>query len=82
MTPKDKAKELMNKYTNLTDNCDCLEYMCVCFTLYEYKAKQCVLIAVDEIDKVLQSSSTKEDPYINLLSLEYWQEVKQEINNL
>lgn len=47
MTAKDKAKELIDKYINLTEECDCLEYMCVCFSIPEYKAKQCALIAVE-----------------------------------
>ena len=95
MTPKEKAKELYNKNYRLfqnVDNCfgDCEEeykkgnctnsgHGCgIWFNL----SKQCALIAVDEIDRVLQSASTKEDPYVNLLSLEYWQEVKQEIEIL
>ena len=88
MTPKEKAKELINKYINLTEECNCLEYMCVCFRISEYKAKECALIAVDEIINVC--------PYIDLKIREtedqlsafdfqfvsYWQEVKQEIEKL
>ena len=79
MTPKEKAEELVEKYINLTDYCDCLEYMCVCFTMYDYKAKQCALIAVEEILNTLYSI-----PFGNALDneLEYWEEVKQEIEKL
>ena len=73
MTPKEKAKELIDKYTNLTNDCDCLEYMCICFRIGEYDAKRCALIAADEILSV---------PY--LLKNEHWfyKEVKQEIEKL
>ena len=72
MTAKEKAKELIDKYINLTEECDCLEYMCVCFRISEYKAKQCALIAVNEI---LNLDIYQSDQW-------YWQEVKQEIEKL
>ena len=65
MTPKEKAKELFDKY----------------WTLIGYKIegsvgrlviKQCALIAVDEILGFLSYQS----------HIKYWQEVKQEIENL
>ncbi|MBP6357754.1 MAG: hypothetical protein KA311_00245 [Sediminibacterium sp.] len=65
MTPKEKAGELVNKF---------LQYTPVEFE-YEY-AKQCALIAVDEI---LESYKTKDLIYPK--EVIYWQEVKQEINN-
>jgi hypothetical protein len=61
MTPKEKAKELFDKYTKFQNGYG-----------YEYKAKQCALIAVDEL--ILYAHNNY---YHN-----YWQEVKQEINNL
>jgi len=73
MNPKEKAKELILKYTNLTDKCDCLEYMCVCFSMYDYKAKQCALIAVDEVLSV---------PYLLKSESWFYKEVKQEIEKL
>ena len=61
MTPKEKAEELVNKYSIWCWN----EVVCD----YEI-AKQCALIAVDEIiDK---------DGYNN----DYWKEVKQELEKL
>ena len=45
-------------------------------------AKQCALIAVDEIDDIYQKLTPKDDPYYFLLELEYWQQVKQEINGI
>ena len=64
MTPKEKAKELVEKMAiyHWTDVCD-----------YE-GAKQCALIAVDEILK-------RNEP-IQGHFWDYWEQVKQEINNL
>jgi hypothetical protein len=77
MTPKEKAKELFDKYYIV-----CQEYteeiQC------SIQAKQCALIAVDEIIQQWEVIDT----YIADLggqlnqSLKYWQEVKQEIQNL
>ena len=59
MTPKEKAKELIDKYLN-ADYTD----------INIHGAKQCALIAVDEI---LEECRIGMDWY--------WQEVKEEINN-
>ena len=75
MTPKEKAEELVERMAYSCRECD-----------YEFKAKQCALIAVDEI---LWVTSTKESWFNvkgkyeerNLLN-PYWVEVKQEIENL
>ncbi len=77
MTPKEKAKELINKfYPNVQWKLgqeDCLD-----------RAKRCVLIAVDEI--IIRTRSVDTMPYncqkIDENTKEYWQEVKQEIENL
>ena len=75
MNSKEKAWELYNKYRTLESKFGDK-------VLYNYDAKQCALIAVDEIDLLLQNSTPNDDPYANLSSLEYWQEVKQEIEKL
>ncbi len=70
MTTKEKAKELLWKYLPILEG-------------WKYKdsntAKQCALIAVDEIIKVLYSLK-----FGNALSdeIEYYEQVKQEIINL
>jgi hypothetical protein len=64
MTPKEKAKELFEKYYQL----NFYGFGVYCTTT----AKQCALIAVDEILKVIHTNM--ED--------KYWQEVKQEIEKL
>ena len=58
MTPKEKAKELVDKFIQTNGNA--------------FFAKQCALIAVDEI---INYSEEWDDS-------EYWQEVKQEIEKL
>jgi hypothetical protein len=62
MTPKEKAEELADK-------------MLFCFQghIDEYTAKQCALIAVDEIIKATIDDWSHS---------EYWEEVKQELEKL
>jgi len=68
MTAKDKAKELAEKM--LGDNS---HYLNQNIEIDKLIAKQCALICVDEIVKnTLQVSQV----------LDYWQEVKQEIEKL
>lgn len=64
MAPKEKAIELLNKYNSLQ-----VSFYKNQDPSYGY-AKQCALIAVDEILKEV------------VLTTMYWQEVKQEIINL
>jgi hypothetical protein len=71
MTPKEKAKELYQKYSKGKDENGW--YLCE----FDSCAKKCALIAVDEIIK-----NDKENYGINGFVFEYWQEVKQEIENL
>ena len=63
-TPKEKAEELVNKFTDLEDG-----------EMYIGKAKQCALIAVDEILKI-------GSVIVDYNTRDYWQEVKQEIGKL
>jgi hypothetical protein len=67
MKPKEKAKELLEKY-DFIYTYDGLDIMDEDLTLAD--RKQCALIAVDEIIKEV------------VLSSMYWQEVKQEIQAL
>jgi hypothetical protein len=68
-TPKEKAKELFNHYYILIQDIggDLGHEI-----LVSILAKNCALIAVDEIIK----------PTTPLTSTYFWQEVKEEINNL
>jgi hypothetical protein len=61
MTPQEKAKDLVDKYDNT------LTYL-----ESKSKAKQCALIAVDELLLLITYQPT----------IDYWNEVKQEIEKL
>ena len=76
MTPKEKAKELIDKFAEANGN--------------SFFAKECALIVVDEIIKqfvgvydslkdagVLESTNVEDSA-----NYKYWQEVKQEIKKL
>ena len=66
MNAKEKANELISRFTDVEDG-----------EMYIGKAKQCALIAVDEILKPSFNG------YVKMKSIEkYWEEVKQEIENL
>ena len=65
MTPKEKAKELVDKYLDIDSKYEYLSYS---------MAKQCALIAVDEILSLCWNG--------NMLAMEYWQKVKQEIEEI
>jgi len=74
MTPKEKAIEIVDKFIEHTVEWDQVtEYA---FDS-EYHAKQCALIAVDQIFEALD-----EHHWQNRNVTEYYTEVKQEINNL
>jgi len=84
MSPKEKAKELVDKYRDtimsfLSDN------------MKDMNAKKCASIAVDEIIKSREEdgsfddtlSSTSSEYYTpHPMYLTYWQEVKQELEKL
>jgi hypothetical protein len=67
MTPKEKARELVEAMAFSCRECD-----------YESKAKQCALIAVEEIKEAIFWHPFESPNF----ELEYWQEVKQEIEKL
>ena len=89
MTPKEKAMELLENYKKQV-SMSVKDYSLVCKVLDNDMAKQCALIAVDEIMK-----APHENQYIELIPSdaddtdwfwdkfgEYWKEVKQEIEKL
>jgi hypothetical protein len=70
MAPKEKAIQLIYSFEALVDRYD------------EYElAKQCALIAADELIEHLQPASDFGGE-INIYTVEYWQKVKQEIEKL
>ena len=78
MTPQEKAKELVNKFImNVLDR-DGTSAM----NLFE--TKQCVLLTIDEILKanpIIPLQFMLESESLDAAN-EYWQEVKEEIENL
>jgi hypothetical protein len=66
LNPKEKAKELVEQFTFRCEECD-----------YDWNAKQCALIAINELINDCDASSPFEEQ-----RLTYWQEVKQEIEQL
>lgn len=71
MTPKEKAEELLHKM-----------YAGFVHSLYSYKAKQCALIAVDEILKSVPKQPSISITMPHFEATVYWEEVKQELEKL
>ena len=69
MTPKEKAEQLVEQHRATIRKSDVYDYLSYRFV---YLAKQCALIAVDEIF----SNNT------DISKHDYWIEVKQEIEKL
>jgi hypothetical protein len=69
MTPKEKAEELVNRFAKLPEEGSLMWYLS-----FEI-AKKCALIAVDEILDTIKWC-------IGDSQVEYWQEVKKEIELL
>ena len=79
MTPKEKAKELFDKFYFVNSKSVELitgEYEML-FSLHESDAKQCALIALDEIIEALELNTWQ-----NTKQIEYYQEIKQELEKL
>jgi hypothetical protein len=82
MTPKEKAQELVDKYLNASFNCkDCDMPYCdmKCTNLSIREAKQCALIAVDEVISNIEPSVSMD---VISARIKYWEQVKQEIESL
>jgi hypothetical protein len=75
MTPKEKAKELVEKFMPFISGADRYN---TTLGIYDTEiSKQCALIAVDEL---IKSSPQKPRSYTDTML--YWEEVKQEISNI
>jgi hypothetical protein len=75
MTPKEKAKELVDKYFKLLN----YEFGDLVYSLSDKQPHQCALIAVDEIIAQIEPSVSMD---VISARIKYWQEVKQEIEKL
>jgi hypothetical protein len=77
MTPKEKADELYSKYDNLL-NKDFGNPI-----VFDNQIKQCALIAVDEMQQLIKDLSSCKNRFIYIIDeMNYWNEVKQEIEKL
>jgi len=74
MTPKEKAIELVEQFMEHTVEWDKIKEVALDS---EYHAKQCALIAVEEVIEALDVNYWQ-----NADLIIYWNEVKQEINEL
>ena len=79
MTPKEKAKELYDKFYMAIPNDE--------MGLNDEASRQCALIAVDEIIEATNMyqygiNNALEHIPAKIVKHPYWQEVKQEIENL
>lgn len=73
MTPKEKAKELYSKY----------EFVYIQNYTSSHEVKECALIAVDEIINNLKDDDFYIEGETNINEIiDYWEKVKQEIENL
>jgi hypothetical protein len=85
MTPKEKADELVKKYMQ-TKCCILTKFdsipEIICDQMTFQTAKQCTLIAVDEIIPELSPLELHPLGTYRNPKIEYWQEVKQEIEKL
>ena len=84
-TPKEKAKELIEKYLNLPINfpyIDTIDKQCIGsgYMTY-YSAVKCAIIAVDEILDTLKKIPVE---YYEIIYMQtsYWQSVKTELETL
>lgn len=75
MTPKEKAKELFDK-------CNKFDFNTIVNSTQKEYARQCALIAVDEIIPIVQSYEDALPPSQTSEEYEYWLQVKKEIENI
>jgi hypothetical protein len=78
MKPHEKAKDIYQKMFNNMPHPD--ETNAAVFTI----TKQCALIAVDEVIEFMEADDFDSDTsyWANHSKMQYWVEVKQEIQNL
>ena len=82
MNPKEKALELIDLMYN-TDNCGIEHFpnkkYCDCSEINLYQAKQCAIVAVNQI---LNNDKHSMRDLSERLHDEYWEEVLEELNKL
>jgi hypothetical protein len=75
MTPKEKAEQLVVKFLKHSRAEKDITPI--------QSAKQCALIAVNEVQQLIKDLSSDENRFIYIIDeMNYWEKVKQEIENL
>ena len=83
MTPREKAKELVDKYQTIVTSLDYNEIIGTDNSVTgQTVAKQCTLLAVEEIIKECYNWNGSDNVQWETKRFDYWQEVKQEIEKL
>ena len=84
MTPKEKAIQLFDNFYDKIEDIEvkCGQYCQGGFIDKEQPAKQCALIAVDEIIKNMEGKEPDYQEKTYWHPIDYWQQVKTEIKNL
>ena len=83
MTPKEKAKELTEMFIFFASNEGTTEDGFIYSDeMQMFNAKQCALIAVDEILNNFGLTCNGQTFFTEYRAVEFWKEVKQEIENL
>jgi hypothetical protein len=79
MTPKEKAIKIFDAHMGFKMN----PYNDIEMTLEKGKAKEHALIAVDEVQQLIKDLSSCNYRFIYIIDeMNFWQEVKQEIEKL
>jgi len=96
MTPKEKAKELINKFNFETKQSEIINDIIlgdISVKFKEHQLKKCALILCDEFvnDWIIRFDELKQEQKLNITidqmiekskTVKFWQQVKQEILNL
>jgi hypothetical protein len=84
MTPQEKAKELVDKFIEFTKEWDEIDG----YVVDEYRAKECALIAVEELMRFEKASINLMNDFMKVVNLGfdrkgfYYEDVKKEIEKL
>ena len=78
MTPKEKAFDLFNQYLKILGGINSTDWV----YFHGEEAKQCALIAIDELIESHLLLTTTHEPEPSIRCKRYWQEVKKEIEKL
>lgn len=82
MTPKGKCDELIDKYRGLVTIWDCYNDAPILDEDIIKDCKQCALIVVDEMLVEIEMMKLLKELKSTKRYLSFWQQVKDEINNL